>query len=145
MTIFRNLILAVTVCCASAFAANPNPPIWPSYVKVFTTTTGIPAIQAAADAIFATNGGQPDHGQFVNQGYALLFAPGTYNGLDIKIGYYTSIIGLGMKPGDTIINMFHLRRATTSTKLALSIVFGDRLRILRQPLPVYGLRQRTLE
>jgi len=105
MTIFRNLILAGTVCCASAFAANPNPPTWPAEtVNVFTTATGTATIQATANTIFASNGGQPDNGQFVNQGYALLFAPGTYNGLDIKIGYYTSIIGLGMKPGDTIIN-----------------------------------------
>lgn len=99
------LALGVTLS-AAVFAANPNPPVWPSSVYVFTTATPIPTIQSTADAIFATNGGTmpPDNGQFVNQGYALLFAPGTYTGLNINVGYYTSVIGLGKGPTKTTIN-----------------------------------------
>jgi len=103
---FQNLFLLSTLFCASIFSANPNPPVWPSNVKIFTTSTPTAVIQATADTVFATNGGQipPDHGQFVNNGYALLFAPGTYTGLNIDIGYYTSIMGLGTTPSATTIN-----------------------------------------
>jgi hypothetical protein len=106
MNIFRTLILAGTFFCASALAVNPNPPVWPANVKVFTPSTPTATIQSTCDAIFATNGGQtpPDHGQFVNNGYALLFTPGAYTGLNINIGYYTSIMGLGTTPGGTTIN-----------------------------------------
>lgn len=85
-------------------ANNPNPPEWPSNVKIFTTATPTSEIQAVADAIFATNGGKNDNGHFVNVGYALLFAPGTYTELNINIGYYTSIMGLGINISDTEIN-----------------------------------------
>ena len=34
------------------------------------------------------------------QRYALLFKPGTYNGLNAQIGFYTSVAGLGLNPDD---------------------------------------------
>ncbi|MBX3719967.1 MAG: hypothetical protein KF898_10000 [Parachlamydiales bacterium] len=110
MKLFRNLILASLACCATALAANPNPPVWPANVYVFTQLMSPVIIQSTIDGVFATNGGQvpPDNGQFVNQGYAFLFAPGTYTSTNssegYRIGYYTSIMGLGENPGDTIIN-----------------------------------------
>jgi hypothetical protein len=35
--------------------------------------------------------------------YALLFKPGTYP-IDLKLGYYMQVIGLGKSPGDVVIN-----------------------------------------
>ncbi len=106
MKTLHRFLFASMLYSMLAFAANPNPPAWPANVKIFTSATSTATIQATCDAIFATNGGQtpPDHGQFVNNGYALLFAPGTYTGLTINIGYYTSILGLGTSPSATTIN-----------------------------------------
>jgi hypothetical protein len=46
--------------------------------------------------------------QFGPQRYALLFAPGTYGSstspLTFQVGYYTSVAGLGLSPGDVTIN-----------------------------------------
>ena len=37
---------------------------------------------------------------FSTQRTALLFAPGTYPNLDFEVGYYTSVLGLGVRPTD---------------------------------------------
>ena len=34
------------------------------------------------------------------QRYALVFKPGTYSGFNAQIGFYTSIVGLGLNPDD---------------------------------------------
>jgi hypothetical protein len=81
---------------------QPNPPTWPSTVKVYDPSTPISTIQADTDAAFNINGTSDFHG--ITSGYAFLFAPGTYTGLNIKVGFYTSVIGLGNSPTNTIIN-----------------------------------------
>ncbi|WP_244208909.1 discoidin domain-containing protein [Paenibacillus ferrarius] len=58
------------------------------------------SIQSTADTIFASQ----ETNQFGNQRYALLFKPGTYNNLNIKVGFYTHVAGLGQNPGDVNIN-----------------------------------------
>jgi hypothetical protein len=40
--------------------------------------------------------------QFDNNGYAYLFKPGMYN-LDVKVGFYTHVAGLGKSPDDVVI------------------------------------------
>ena len=67
-------------------------------VIVFAPDT--PGIQARLDEIFA----QQESAQFGTGRYALLFKPGTYNGLNAQLGFYTSVIGLGLTPDDTLIN-----------------------------------------
>ncbi|WBB61580.1 coagulation factor 5/8 type domain-containing protein [Streptomyces sp. WMMC500] len=59
-----------------------------------------PDIQGRLDQIFR----QQESAQFGTGRYALLFKPGTYNGLNAQLGFYTSIIGLGLSPDDTHIN-----------------------------------------
>ncbi len=113
---------------------QPNPPTWPATVKVYGTSTAISTIQSDMDAAYTTNGngsgstwnGSPpvtgganptptnnviqqqtswaDHGQFVNNGVAFLFQPGSYTGLNVYVGYYTSVIGLGTDPTQTTID-----------------------------------------
>ena len=56
------------------------------------------AILARIDAIFA---GQ-ERGQFNANRYALLFKPGKYE-LDVKVGFYTQVSGLGRSPDDVSI------------------------------------------
>ncbi|MFI1659380.1 discoidin domain-containing protein [Streptomyces sp. NPDC020472] len=68
------------------------------YVHVFDPST--PGIQAQLDAVFA----QQESAQFGSGRHAFLFKPGTYNGLNAQIGFYTQIAGLGLRPDDTTIN-----------------------------------------
>ncbi|MCY0928153.1 discoidin domain-containing protein [Streptomyces sp. H27-H1] len=67
-------------------------------VIVFDPST--PNIQAKLDQVFA----QQESAQFGSGRYQFLFKPGTYNGLNAQIGFYTSISGLGLSPDDTTIN-----------------------------------------
>lgn len=67
-------------------------------VIVFDPST--PDIQAKLDQVFA----QQESTQFGSGRYQFLFKPGTYNGLNAQIGFYTSISGLGLNPDDTTIN-----------------------------------------
>jgi hypothetical protein len=67
-------------------------------VLVFEPST--PGIQAKLDEVFQ----RQESDQFGAGRYALLFKPGVYNGLNAQLGFYTSIMGLGLSPDDTTIN-----------------------------------------
>ena len=101
---------------ASTALAGPLPPpslcpdaniaLFGPYVCVFTPSMTQAAIQADVNAI--ANQQVPTTAQFNDQGYALLFEPGTYGSattpLVFQVGYYTEVAGLGAVPQDTIIN-----------------------------------------
>jgi hypothetical protein len=55
-------------------------------------------IQSQLDGV----NGNMEGDQFDNNGYAYLFKPGSYN-LDVKVGFYTHMIGLGQSPDDVTI------------------------------------------
>ncbi|WP_329274959.1 discoidin domain-containing protein [Streptomyces sp. NBC_00691] len=67
-------------------------------VHVFDPST--PGIQAKLDQVFQ----EQESAQFGSGRHAFLLKPGTYNGLNAQIGFYTQIAGLGLRPGDTTIN-----------------------------------------
>ncbi|MCX4986593.1 discoidin domain-containing protein [Streptomyces sp. NBC_00572] len=67
-------------------------------VHVFDPST--PGVQAKLDQVFQ----EQESAQFGSGRHAFLFKPGTYNGLNAQIGFYTQIAGLGLRPGDTTIN-----------------------------------------
>src|SRR3954466_4697483 len=73
-------------------------------VKIFDPSMPLDQIQAAVDAVAAQQIGN----QFGRQRYALLFTPGTYgtaaHPLNFQVGYYTQVAGLGLTPGDVVIN-----------------------------------------
>ncbi|AGZ38930.1 discoidin domain-containing protein [Actinoplanes friuliensis] len=69
-------------------------------VIVFDPSMSSASIQSQADTIFR----QQESNQFGLQRYVLAFKPGTYNGLNIQVGFYTSVLGLGQNPQDTRIN-----------------------------------------
>jgi hypothetical protein len=77
---------------------------WPSNVIIISPSDDIGKTQTILDGIFNLMGGKiPEfNGQFSDKRFAIMFKPGTYP-LNITIGYYTSIIGLGQKPEDVII------------------------------------------
>ncbi|MCH0570172.1 coagulation factor 5/8 type domain-containing protein [Streptomyces sp. MUM 136J] len=67
-------------------------------VLVFDPST--PGIQERLDDVFR----RQESAQFGTGRHALLFKPGTYDGLNAQLGFYTSIAGLGLSPDDTTIN-----------------------------------------
>ncbi|GCD40036.1 hypothetical protein OEIGOIKO_07893 [Streptomyces chrestomyceticus JCM 4735] len=68
--------------------------------NVIVFDPGTRGIQAKLDEIFA----RQERAQFGSGRYAVLFKPGTYHGLNAQLGFYTSIMGLGLSPDDTLIN-----------------------------------------
>ncbi len=67
-------------------------------VHVFDPST--PGIQAKLDQVFR----EQESAQFGSGRHAFLFKPGTYSGLNGQIGFYTQVLGLGLRPDDTTIN-----------------------------------------
>ena len=75
-----------------------------SNVMVFRDTAPLADIQAAFDAVSA----QQLTNQFGPERYTLLFEPGTYGTtqqpLQVQVGYYTQVAGLGTSPSDVVVN-----------------------------------------
>jgi hypothetical protein len=69
-------------------------------VFVFEPEMDMKEIQVLIDTIFNRQKGK--RSEFSKNRYALLFKPGKYN-LDVKVGYYMEVIGLGESPEDVVI------------------------------------------
>ena len=102
-------LLAVAPAPASAAPATPSSPvpIAPDFgpnVTIFSPTDPVADIQAKLDARYATQ----VNNEMGTGRYAFYFLPGTYGTatqpLQIKVGYYTEIAGLGANPDDVVIN-----------------------------------------
>jgi hypothetical protein len=96
----------LTGSAASAAPARPGTagPNLGANVTVFDPATPVEQIQATMDAAYA----QQVDNEMGTQRYAFLFKPGTYGTADkplqVKVGYYTEISGLGASPADVVIN-----------------------------------------
>ncbi|AMP14242.1 carbohydrate-binding protein [Collimonas pratensis] len=68
--------------------------------NVLVFDSGMPAatIQGRLNTVFS----QQQSNQFGNARYALLFKPGAYN-VDVNVGFYTQVLGLGNSPDDVNI------------------------------------------
>jgi hypothetical protein len=75
-----------------AGAPNTLPDFGPN-VMVFAPTMAPAEIQAKIDRVYASE----QHSEFGAERYALLFLPGRYK-VDIPIGFYTQVLGLGRSP-----------------------------------------------
>jgi hypothetical protein len=64
-----------------------------SNVLIFDPTMSSATIQSQVDDVFQTQ----QSNQFGSQRYALLFQPGTYS-VDVQVGFYTTVHGLGTTP-----------------------------------------------
>ncbi len=88
------------VTASAAPVANPFGP----NVLIFDPSMPVSQIQAAVDAIYA----QQVSAEMGTNRYALLFMPGDYGSttqpLQLKVGYYTEVAGLGASPTDVTIN-----------------------------------------
>jgi hypothetical protein len=102
------LVLATAVMTAGTPATAASPPSGVtdlgSNVTVFDPSMPVSTIQATLDA---ANAAQVDNEMGTTR-HAYLFKPGTYGTADqplqIKVGYYTEIAGLGASPTDVVIN-----------------------------------------
>jgi hypothetical protein len=73
---------------------NPgNPDLGPN-VKIFDPSMSAATIQSTINSVYSSQ----QTNQFGTQRYALLFKPGTYNGLNVPVGFYTQVAGLGLQP-----------------------------------------------
>jgi hypothetical protein len=96
----------LTGSAASAAPARPGTtgPNLGANVTVFDPATPVEQIQATLDAAYTK---QVDN-EMGTQRYAFLFKPGTYGTADkplqVKVGYYTEVSGLGASPSDVVIN-----------------------------------------
>jgi len=87
------LSLVLLACCTISAAASPAKPDFGPNVAVFSPSMPAATIQAQIDAAYAVQ----QHNEFGSQRNAFLFLPGNYK-LNIPIGFYTEVVGLGATP-----------------------------------------------
>ncbi len=83
----------------SSVQPPPGTPDFGPNVSVFSPSTPTATIQSQINSIYS----QQETNQFGSNRYAMLFTPGTYN-VDVPVGYYTEVAGLGLSPDDVRIN-----------------------------------------
>ena len=92
----KSLLLVVCLLCECAHSQSTSfkapSPFGPN-VFVYTAATPTTEMQSRIDGIYA----RQQHSEFSRERYAFLFLPGAYN-LDIPIGFYTQLLGLGETP-----------------------------------------------
>ncbi len=102
--VFVPAALRKPTAALAARATTSGQPNFGSNVYIFTPSMPQSQIQATVDTV----ANQQISNQFGTQRYALLFAPGTYGSstdpLNFKVGYYTTVAGLGLSPSDVVIN-----------------------------------------
>ncbi|MFC0113948.1 hypothetical protein [Kibdelosporangium aridum] len=108
----RALVLSLALVTAAGSTATADPvserrggtPDFGPNVTIFDPSMPVEQIQATLDA---THAKQVDNEMGTTR-YAYLFKPGTYGTADkplqIKVGYYTEVSGLGASPTDVVIN-----------------------------------------
>lgn len=93
--------MALVALASADSEPQPNPPQFGSGVSVFSPSDSSEDIQHKLDEAFMLNGGNVNNGQFSSHRFAFLFKPGTYD-VDVPVGYYTSVYGLGDSPEDVV-------------------------------------------
>ena len=81
-----------------ALAAKGAKPHFGPNVLVFDPSMSSQAIQKQINAVYAIQ----QHSEFSRQRNALLFLPGSYS-VDVPVGFYTEVMGLGASPDETKI------------------------------------------
>jgi hypothetical protein len=104
-----------------ALAATGAKPLFGPNVLIFNPSTPSHTIQKQIDAVYAIQ----QHSEFGPQRNALLFLPGSYS-VDLPVGFYTEVMGLGASPDATRIagdvhadaNLEHNNATTTFWRAA---------------------------
>lgn len=85
--------LALVTTAHARSDRQPNPPLWPSSVHVFGPDDSMDEINRTVQGLYA------DQDLYQDRRSALLFKAGHYT-VDVPVGYYTTIHGLGASPSD---------------------------------------------
>ena len=97
-------------------ASAQNNTIFGPNVYVFTPSDSASSINSTLNTLNANT-------QFSINRYAVLFAPGTYTGVEAEVGYYESVAGLGETPTATTISNGYLTSNQTDSNGNLTTNF----------------------
>ena len=97
-TVLSGIAVTAVAAAGARAAARSDPDFGPNVVVV---DAGMPvaAIQARLDAIFR----EQERAHFTDRRYAVLFKPGRYP-VDVNVGFFTQVAGLGLLPGEVVID-----------------------------------------
>ncbi len=93
------LVVLIAAIAIPAVAATVSAPDFGHNVIIFSPTMPSATIQAEIDKVYATQ----RRNEFGPERNAFLFLPGDYT-LDVPIGFYTQVLGLGTSPDSVHIN-----------------------------------------
>src|SRR5258708_36168977 len=93
----QSLFISAPLSGASPSGQAAVPNFGPN-VLVFDSSMTASTMQSRLDAIFSLQ----ERSQFGTNRFALLFRPGKYD-LDVQVGFYTQVAGLGKSPDDVAI------------------------------------------
>lgn len=83
---------------------EPNPPQWPDSVRLVRPTDSkekiLSMVQDTQDPWNEEHQSFTSDHHFSSRRYAVMFAPGGYHGVDLEVGYYSQVLGLGKSPDD---------------------------------------------
>jgi hypothetical protein len=102
---FHNVAMVAPLMMALLWV-NVNAQTTPNFgpnVLIFDPSMSMATIQSTLDGIFALQS-NVNTSQFDTNRYAIFFKPGTYTNLDINMGYYMQVLGLGQSPDNVTIN-----------------------------------------
>lgn len=85
-------VVSLNAMAATAASERQTPHLGPN-VLVFDPSMSSQTIQAEIDKVYAVQ----QHSEFGRERFALLFIPGEYH-VDVPVGFYTEVIGLGATP-----------------------------------------------
>jgi fibronectin type 3 domain-containing protein len=109
------LVLVVLVLILDTASAQNNTIFGPN-VYVFTPSNSVASINSTLNTL-NTNA------QFSTNRYAVLFAPGTYTGVEAEVGFYESVAGLGVSPSAVTIGDGYLTSNQTDSNGNLTTNF----------------------
>jgi hypothetical protein len=115
--IFLLLGVALTgLLYGTGTAVAQNNTIFGTNVYVFTPSDSVSSINSTLNTLNTNT-------QFSTNRYAVLFAPGTYTGVEAEVGYYESVAGLGETPIATTVSNGYLTSNQTDSNGNLTTNF----------------------
>ena len=87
-----------TPTCGGGTSTDGGAPNFGPNVLIFDPSMSMTSIQSQIAQVYA----QQDSAQFGTGRYAFFFLPGQYS-LDVQVGFYTQLLGLGQSPDDVVI------------------------------------------
>jgi hypothetical protein len=90
--------LQLVFVSTNAIVTNTVPNFGPNVI-LFNPSMSMNAIQNVLDGVFANQ----ENNQFGASRYAFFFQPGQYSNIDVNLGYYTQVVGLGQMPDSVLI------------------------------------------